>query len=367
MRAGSRAPKSSRESPRAIAAQVPAHVPAIQRLTFLDRQLVIGDPTTDARSPFVRTQSPTNLDLDAALYAQGSVQLEASVVMQRADAAGIGFETGGNNPSREVGADAFHFVSTIKGTGAYSGNTTDPASTRGLVVGTATVYFGSTTLGELTLYVGRNGANELGYYLDYDGQGGSASGNGFTVQASVEAIFMRQDTDLASAVTGLRLNVRGPRAAYTNALPTNLSNQAVGTSIGSPLQWSLGNTRTRGWFKGANGTTLRRALHVMPAGTLGVWVVSRVGSDERHQMFWPWGPVGVGDANSFNEVYSEGRLYFTGSDVNRDSSSPSFIKVRWTVAPNGHSFFRLHADGKDVPANSSVHVYDATPSLVAAN
>lgn len=168
--------------------------PSLTRLAFAPLSIAVANPTLDRRTPLGLTTSPAGLDLDDALRGQGVLTVRARLALTAPVVATTGFARDGANQETVVDLQATMFVGDVKGAAAYAAS----GAAAGVAVGDrTTIYKGAargTIYGNARLYVARDGQNRLGVYLNYDGNPGTGTAEGFTLTATVvDAAFETQE------------------------------------------------------------------------------------------------------------------------------------------------------------------------------
>ena len=132
--------------------------------------------------------SPT-FDMDDRENSSGVLLIRANLTLSNPTNNTIAFEQAANQDEAEDTRTArivdWVTISEITATAAYDGS-----AQNGIILGSATIYQGSSELGELFIYVGRTTDNELQTYLRYVGGAGS---QGFNIASSLTITFIHND------------------------------------------------------------------------------------------------------------------------------------------------------------------------------
>ena len=178
----------------------PAPPPAQRGLRILHDANLSGLALTNLNSD-VRHSALTLLapvfDLDTAGNGNGEFHAELTLTVNPRSANTIGFTSNalGSEASRTVTGLAFS--TTLAAAAAYV-STSSPG---GVILAQASLYNGTTVAGTVILRLGRNAANQVGIFLEYDGAGAAASGN-CSIAARLELSFTPSDAPAASAGGG---------------------------------------------------------------------------------------------------------------------------------------------------------------------
>ena len=165
-------------------------------------------------------------------------------------------------------------------------------------------------------------------------------------------------------------NATGRLVGRTSALPTAVV--ARGTNLapnpGTGNTWSYGWTGVPSGYNGASPTTTAPntnspqlffpPLNPPSDDVFGLWVVSKVGADEKHTIGpFSWGPGVLTDETSTTDT-ATGILLFRGGGLN-DGLALASIVVKYQVSEHGFSEITLEGNGTALPANSTVELYEA--------
>ena len=164
-------------------------------------------------------------DLDDSDKQSGIIQVEADIRLITRSSNDIGFNAGASASSAvvETSIEGFRFASAVRASEAYS------ATENGVLVGSVDVYKGSSTLGELNLYLTRDANNVAGYWFVWEGSTGSSS---FAVSVrELDAAFIHNDPGEQSASAGGGWTLLGTRTASGRG-----STQSAGSYVTYPGQ-----------------------------------------------------------------------------------------------------------------------------------
>lgn len=126
--------------------------------------------------------APT-FDLDDSATQAGIVEVDAVFRFGTRSSDNIGFGSELDGMARITG---FTTASALRSAIAYSASTD-----QGILIGAADVYNSTVKLGEFKLYLGRNAANQVGYFAVYHGASGSEN---FSCFLAMESVFIHNDT-----------------------------------------------------------------------------------------------------------------------------------------------------------------------------
>ena len=157
--------------------------------------LSIVTSTADVRNA-LSGFTPT-FDLDDADKQTGILQVEASLTLARGSVTTLGFDTNGTNPLTTKRVNGFAFASQLRNDDAYVSAV--DGDVHGTVIAKLPVYNSTVKLGDVSLLIGRNANNQVGYALVYEGDVGATQN--FEIQLSIEAAFIHNDGAPASAVS----------------------------------------------------------------------------------------------------------------------------------------------------------------------
>ena len=195
-------------------------------------------------------QNPTGFtpayDLSEDINGTAIIEITGRYTLGNRSVNTIGFNAGSTASNAELTYDFSGLVpaSTILSSAAYDGTTN-----RGVKVsGTATnIHNGSATLGEVALYLARDGNSIMGYVVGYDGSSGSLR---FVV--SVDVTMIVEHSDIGPAATAF--------TELTDTPETITANQCVqGNSTGSALEFdACGEANVQSDWNAASGDAFIR-------------------------------------------------------------------------------------------------------------
>ena len=130
--------------------------------------------------------SPTNFDLDDTENANGLLEIEATLRFASSSHTTVGFDSTALQTKRETD---FMFASALRSSSVYSATVRN-----GILADTWSINntANNSHIGDVSLYLARNSANQLGYYFYYEPDAGGASIN-FSIQSTLEIAFLHND------------------------------------------------------------------------------------------------------------------------------------------------------------------------------
>ena len=204
--------------------------------------------------------------------------------------------------------------------------------------------------------------------IDQDHLGTGADKSGTTKYLREDGTFSAP----ASAVPTTPSSARGRLVGQTSALPT--ATTARGTNygpypgLGQPYAFDF--TTTVAGYAGVSGNagsnSFIRARLIPPlsptaTNVIGFQVRSKVGTEYRHSINKLWGPGSL-TTETADDDDDISILVFSGGGV---GSGDQRVQVRYGINSSGYSYFELFGDGTDLPANSTVEVYELVVSVGA--
>ena len=169
--------------------------PVIKMASGAGTGITVTNSSADTRLSNAVGFSPA-FDLDDSDKQSGIIQVEADIRLITRSSNDIGFNAGASASSAvvETSIEGFRFASAVRASEAYS------ATENGVLVGSVDVYKGSSTLGELNLYLTRDANNVAGYWFVWEGSTGSSS---FAVSVrELDAAFIHNDPGEQSGAGG---------------------------------------------------------------------------------------------------------------------------------------------------------------------
>ena len=288
----------------------------------------------------------------------GLIELEATLTLATQSNASLGLGSVGTS---SITFSNFFFARTLRDLPAFDAMTPNwTAQSR--LVRTATVYWHNPTtgaeedLGRIQLRIGRGSDGALRYIWRW--RTGTAGTWNLTFGVTLRAAFIHQEPP-ASADT-IRAGLRGSLRATSSVL--NTATVADGTGFAPPTGWTIAPSSPGYNRGGPSPHNLLLVPTVAPSGVNGLWIVSKVGTVERHAVFIPWGPGVLTTEGTDHDA--EVVLFFQAEPPALGGiSTPQRIIVRWRVNQAGYSEILLVGDGTALPANSTIEVYEAGVTL----
>ena len=186
--------------------------------------LSVPDPQTATRTPSAPILFAPAFDLDDDDHRTGIVQVEAVVsIATPAAPSNASFTSIANNSDavRSIGRAVFTFASTLRDSTAYAAG-----AENGVQVGAdIPVYLGATHLGNVKLFVTKNGDNALGYYMTWENVGAGSTALSFGL--SLAGVFLHQDGPAQAAASKTMFAHAYRPAAAVNFPVTNAQPGAV--------------------------------------------------------------------------------------------------------------------------------------------
>ena len=219
--------------------------------------------------------SPT-FDLDD--HAHGEFASEIRLTIGTRSTTTLGFGTGHATTFRITDIT---FRSTLAALGDFAVGDT---ATWLQIGDPAPVFVSSTQVGQVAIYYGHNGDNELGYIARYEGR--ASDGNTFAFATRLSVLFSPTDAAQETRTLTATNQTRGRLLASTPNLPTTGNqNNVLITTAGA--RW----TRTAAGIAAGYGSGGNRFGIVFPqaqgANELGAWLVVQVGGVDTLVMFLP--------------------------------------------------------------------------------
>ena len=192
----------------------------------------------------------------------------------------------------------------------------------GVLIGEQDARNGAGTLGVAKLWLGRDVAFNLGYFVTFEGSSGSSQ-TGFALALSqVTSVFLHQDGPVSDPI--LSLTRRGRLVARSTALPqaSVARTSAIGTISTSGQQYPyLWNNRPAGYGAFITNTNLNQPQTLFPPANPPSLQVSGLSSCRCSTGWWlqsvilPWGPAPLTNEDAGGtDDYSETTLFFRGGD-----------------------------------------------------
>ena len=213
---------------------------------------------------------------------------------------------------------------------------------------------------------------------------GGAQGRVFIYRNAAGNLFMRSTRGneqnamplrIYGVVTSpLALSVRGPMRAKTRVLPTAaVGAKNVNTGDNAHRIWD-NTVANGGWLapdggvqnfidpygRGGGGTNNQLILPPVAPNlqTNGWWFVSKVGTEERHSVFIPWGPGVTTEEGNFD--FTDAILYFRGGNITPSAPNVfSSILIAIRNVGGGYIDCILFGQGDELPANCTVECFES--------
>ena len=332
--------------------------------------LTVNDSSQDYRSGQLRGFSPT-FNLNDADKMHGVIQVEAQLDLVNRASSTIGFTDETANPVTRILFKGWTLSSTVRRASAYL--TGIDSAFHGVLIGEQDVRNGAGTLGVAKLWLGRDVAGNLGYFVTFEGSSGSSQ-TGFALALSnIESVFLHQDGPVSDPI--LSLTRRGRLVARSTALPqaSVARTSAIGTIRTSGQQYPyLWNNRPAGYGAFVTNTNLNQPQTFFPPANppslqvSGLEFVSMLDGVVVQSVILPWGPAPLTNEDAGGtDDYSETTLFFRGGNGALASApddrvgSPARVRVRWTRTSSGYGDVQLWGDATTLPANCTIDVYES--------
>ena len=184
------------------------------------------------------------------------------------------------------------------------------------------------------------------------------------------------DGQVGSAGAG---TARGRKVATSSVLPTAARTQ--GSSLTSGFTWTF-DTTSGIPIAGMNGVPTQGesqvgkyvqapasvSVRIQPPANpplpsvIGLWFVSKVGTEERHAVWLPWGGAPL-TSDTTSTDHGKVNLLFDSISVRQASPQPTtaYLSLQWEfLAGTGRSIIRVYGEGTVLPANSTIEVYEVS-------
>ena len=241
-------------------------IPSAGLRVLLDGQ---GDGITVSNSSVSRRNSLSlfapAFDLDDGATQAGIVEADAVFRFGTRSIDGIGFGSELDGTARITG---FTTASALRSATAYSSG-----ADQGVLIGSADVYNVAVKLGELKLYLGRNAANQVGYFAAYHGASGSAN---FSCFLAMEVVLIHNDTgNIQPALPDLtvtRTQLASDRAIATVRTNLELLRHPIDANSAGMYQAVLNVYMVNHLYRNGSRVGCNARIMVQQRRAGGVWV-----------------------------------------------------------------------------------------------